>query len=147
MSTKYQIAGILLAGTLFTISLVFNTLIPAKGDPSFLVGFVCLLFGFSYLAWYANPLILLSVILIALRSRWAVATSALALALAFSALSIETVPYNEGGDDAEVVGYGLGFFLWLASMLTLLLSALWVGFHRPSRPPHGDPTASPAVSP
>jgi hypothetical protein len=67
-----RIAGIVLAAVLFLSSLGLNTLILSHGDSSFLLGFVCLLFGFSYLAWFANPLFVVSIILLSLnRSRMA----------------------------------------------------------------------------
>ncbi len=71
-----RIAGIVLAALLFLSSLGLNTLILSQGESSFLLGFVCLLFGFSYLAWFANPLFFVSIILLSLnRSRMALATS------------------------------------------------------------------------
>lgn len=120
--------GVVLAVTLFVISLGFNTLIPSEGDPSFLFGLICLLFGFGYLQWYANPLFFLSALLVAKGSRLALGTSGLSFILALSVLSIQRVPFNEGGDEADVIGYGSGFFLWLASILVLMLSSLWFSF-------------------
>src|SRR4030095_2077845 len=61
-----RVAGIVLAAVLFLSSLGLNTLILSQGDSSFLIGFVCLLFGFSYVAWFANPLFLLSVVFLLL---------------------------------------------------------------------------------
>ncbi len=45
-----RIAGIVLAAVLFLSSLGLKTLILSHGDSSFLLGFVCLLFGSSYIA-------------------------------------------------------------------------------------------------
>jgi hypothetical protein len=121
-----RIAGIVLAAVLFLSSLGLNTLILSRGDSSFLMGFVCLLFGFSYLAWYANPLFLVSVILLALnRSSMAVATSTASLILAATTFLIQKVPYNEAGHMADVVGYGLGCYLWIASMSVILLTSVF----------------------
>lgn len=131
---KGRAMGVGLAVTLFVISLGFNTLISSEGDPSFLVGLICLLFGFGYLTWYANPLFFLSALLVVKGSRWAAGTSVLSLALALSALSIQRIPIDESGHEADVIAYGTGFFLWLASILVLLLSSLWFSFVRGGPP-------------
>jgi hypothetical protein len=120
-----RIAGIVLTAVLFLSSLGFNTLILSQGDSSFLMGFVCLLFGFSYLAWYANPLFLVSITLLSLnRSHMALATSTASAILAGTTFLIQKVPYNEAGHMADVVGYGLGFYLWIASMSVILLTSV-----------------------
>jgi hypothetical protein len=120
-----RIAGIALAAVLFLSSLGFNALILSRGDSSFLMGFVCLLFGFSYIVWFANPLFFLSVILLsANRSGMALATSTASLILAATTFLIHKVPYNEAGHMAEVVGYGAGFYLWIASMCVILLTSV-----------------------
>ena len=120
-----RIVGIVLAAVLFLSSLGFNTLLLSHGDSSFLMGFVCLLFGFSYLAWFANPLFLVSIVLLSLnRLRMALAASTASLILAATTFLIQKVPYNEAGHMANVVGYGLGFYLWIASMSVLLLTTV-----------------------
>jgi hypothetical protein len=120
-----RIPGIVLAVVLFLSFLGFNTLILSQGDSSFLVGFVCLLFGFSYLAWFANPLFLVSIILLLLnRSGMALATSTVSLILAGTTFLIQKAPFNEAGHMANVVGYGPGFYFWIASMSVILLTSL-----------------------
>ena len=120
-----RIAGIVLAAVLFLSSLGFNTLILSRGDSSFLIGFACLLFGFSYVAWFANPLFLVSVILLSLnRSAMALATSTASVILAATTFLIQKAPFNEAGHMADIVGYGLGFYLWIASMCIILLTSV-----------------------
>jgi hypothetical protein len=128
MSLNGRVTGAVLAFTLFVTSLGFNTFILSEGDPGFLFGLICLLFGFGYLQWYANPLFFLSLLLVVIGSRLAMVTSALSLILALSVFSIQRVPYSEAGDKADVIGYGPGFFLWLASILVLMLTSLWFSF-------------------
>jgi hypothetical protein len=121
----FRIAGIVLAVVLFISSLGFNTLILSQGDPSFLIGLVCLLFGFSYAAWFANPLFLATVVLLSLnRSRLALAISTASVILAVTTFLIQKAPFNEAGHMANVVGYGLGFYLWITSMFVLLLTSV-----------------------
>jgi len=84
-----------------------------------------LLFGFSYVAWFANPLLLLSVVLLLLnRSGMALATSAASVILATTTFLIHKAPFNEAGHMADVVGYGPGFYLWLASISAILLASV-----------------------
>jgi hypothetical protein len=120
-----RIAGIALAAVLFLSSLGFKTLLLSHGDSSFLLGFVCLLFGFSYLAWFANPLFLVSIILLSLnRSGMALATSTASVILAATTFLIQKAPFNETGHVANVVGYDPGFYLWIASMCVVLLTSV-----------------------
>jgi hypothetical protein len=121
----FRIAGIVLATVLFLLSLGFNTLKLSQGDSSFLLGFVCLLFGFEYLAWLANPFFLVSIILLSLnRSRVALATSTVSVILAATTFLIQKAPFNEAGHMANVVGYGPGFYLWIASMSVIFVTSV-----------------------
>ena len=89
------------------------------------MGFVCLLFGFTYLAWFANPLFLVSIVLLSLnRLRMALAASTVSVILAATTFQIQKVPYNEAGNMAKVIGYGLGFYLWIASLSVILLTSV-----------------------
>jgi hypothetical protein len=121
-----RIAGIVLAVVLFLSSLGLKTLLLSHGDSSFLLGFVCLLFGFSYVAWFANPLFVASIIFLSLnRSGMALATSTASVILAATTFLIQKAPFNEAGHMANVVGYGLGFYLWIASMCVILLTSVF----------------------
>jgi hypothetical protein len=54
----------------------------------------------------------------------ALATSTASLILAATTFLIQKVPYSEAGHMANVVGYGLGFYLWFASMSVVLLTSV-----------------------
>jgi hypothetical protein len=124
-----RIAGLGLFVSLFIASLGFNTLILSKGDSSFLIGIICLLLGFSYLPWFANPLFVLGVIFVlSKRFSLALAASVLSAILATTTLFIREAPYNEAGHMACVIGYGPRFYLWLASISVLLLTSLLASF-------------------
>lgn len=121
-----RIAGIVLAAVLFLSSLGLKTLLLSHGDSSFLPGFVCLLFGFSYVAWFANPLFVASIILLSInRSGMALVTSTASVILAATTFLIQKAPFNEAGHMANVVGYGLGFYLWIASMCVIVLTSVF----------------------
>jgi hypothetical protein len=53
---SHQQIALLFSGTFYGISLLCPVFALKEGDSSWLPGFVCLLFGFWQLAWYANPL-------------------------------------------------------------------------------------------
>lgn len=47
--------------------------------------------------------------------------STVALGLALSSLSLKTVPFGLEGEDLTIVGYGIGYYLWLLSIVILML--------------------------
>ena len=123
-ANRVRTASLILASVLFVLSLGCSTLIYAD-DSSFLIGLACLLFGLSYPAWWANPfLFFTSCLLRENKPAWAVANATTAIVLMLTTLSITQVEKNEAGHLAPVLGYGLGFYLWLACGLTLLAAAL-----------------------
>jgi hypothetical protein len=116
--------GFVVAGLLYFVSLGGGT-IQSGTDRGFLLGIICLLFGMSYLAWYANPCILISgMFLLSKRFHWAAAYAGIAIALCLSALRIREIEINEAGTMGVVTGYGFGFYLWTASSITLLAASL-----------------------
>jgi hypothetical protein len=113
------------SGGLYLIALFCPAFDFAEGNSGFILGFVCLLFGFEHLAWYANiPYFGSLVFLFLKRPVVAAALAAGAVALGLTTLGIEEVPKNESGTRTAVAGYGLGFYLWIASMLTVLFGAI-----------------------
>ncbi|HSK78684.1 MAG TPA: hypothetical protein VLQ45_19675, partial [Thermoanaerobaculia bacterium] len=105
---------------LFAVSLGFNALILSGSS---LPGFFCLLLGFFHIAWYANPLFFLSVAFLLIdRPHWGIGTSFFSLLLALSTFSVQEVTAGDTGSKA-VMGYGPGFYLWLASIVVVLLTS------------------------
>jgi O-antigen ligase len=45
--------------------------------------------------------------------------------LSLSYLSVSTITVNEGGGKAAITSYGLGYYLWLASSISLFIGSLW----------------------
>jgi hypothetical protein len=124
-STQVFRFGITLSLAMFGASLFGMTLLDDRGGQ-FLIGFACFLFGWgSHLAWYANPLMFISLLLM-LRGRYlgAGAMALAALALASTTFSIQETWLNEAGTKAPVVGYGWGFYLWFGSIIVLLGTAV-----------------------
>ncbi len=100
-------------------------------DPTF--GIEALLFGWveifdsGYSAWLANPLWLISCILLLARSKmYCRLVAVLALAVSLSFLLYDVVLVNEAGSKSEIIRYGIGYWLWVASFV-LLCAATAIG--------------------
>jgi hypothetical protein len=80
---------------------------------------------YGVFAWLANPLLLLSWIL-CLRGelRAALIISAAAVLFALSFLLHSTIVASEAPTYRAVTGYGVGYWLWLASMLIMAAGTL-----------------------
>ncbi|MBJ9976260.1 hypothetical protein IAE35_20780 [Pseudomonas sp. S75] len=81
--------------------------------------------AFGLYAWFANPLLALA-ILAHRRLRWlALLAGAAALYLALGSLGIERLPDNRSYAFHDVTGFGVGFYLWLAAILTFCAGQAW----------------------
>ncbi|TYO89411.1 hypothetical protein LX74_02989 [Elizabethkingia miricola] len=49
----------------------------------------------------------------------------MAFLLSLSYLYASTITVNEGGGKAAITSYGLGYYLWLASSISLFIGNLW----------------------
>ena len=93
-----------------------------------------LLFGWigifsGTVAWLANPVMFLAWIkFFSGRYRTATLFAAIAAALILSFLLTKTVVSSETPTYSKVVGYGVGYWFWLASAVALLIGSLleWV---------------------
>jgi len=84
----------------------------------FLIGWLGLLSG--TIAWFANPLLIAAWVLFWLRRYWiALALGAAALFCALSFLNVDTVVVSEAPTFAKVTGFGLGYWLWITSMIVI----------------------------
>ena len=92
-----------------------------EGNSSFLLGLVCLLFGFGKLAWYANLFHFGAVLAFLIgKAGWAASLSVVSIGLALTTFGIVEMPRNEGGQMTAIVGYHVGYYLWVASMVAVL---------------------------
>jgi hypothetical protein len=95
---------------------------PRAWSPAWgLLAFGWLGVGAGGTAWLANPCLLLG--WVALARRWkpvSIILAASALLLVISFLGVDRVIASEVPTYAHVVGYGIGYWLWLASAVALL---------------------------
>lgn len=102
-----------------------------------LTGFLGVLVG--VFAWFANPLMLLALLLSTFKKRVASLVLAVSsIALGLQSYMLGAVPFNESSmrpDDLNFVDYlGRGFYLWMGSLVTFSLYCLL--FHQPSSISH-----------
>lgn len=77
-------------------------------------------------AWLANPLLFLGWILFFFKQPvFSLLCSVGAIALMFSFLFVDFVIASEAPTYARVIGYGIGYWLWIASAASLLVAAFW----------------------
>ena len=120
---------LILSQALFTVSLVlqpFHTSKPTEGT----IGLTLLLIGWlgaldGIFAWFANPLLFVGW----RRYSKGQISSALKIAIASFLLAATflldtTILADEGGGRAKILSYDLGYWLWLASPLALLLACM-----------------------
>lgn len=84
----------------------------------------------SVYAWLANPALLLAWSLVWFRPAAAAGAGVAALALSLSFLLHHQIIVNEAGDYAKITGYGLGYWLWIGSIIAALAGSLlgmWFG--------------------
>lgn len=133
---------LLISAALYGIALLLPAFRLEEGNSGFLLGFVCLFFGFGHLAWYANPLYFGSLVTLLLKRGFLSALLTLpAIALALTALRITEMPRNEAGHMSAVAGMGAGFHLWLASMVVALFGGI-LEIRKRARPDAAPPRLS-----
>lgn len=95
------------------------------GLVAFLLGWVNMLE--AGIAWLANPILLLSwILLFNRRIKASLVLGIVALLFSLSFLLFDEVVANEGGGKREIVGYGRGYWLWVSSCVVNLLGSLVV---------------------
>jgi hypothetical protein len=89
----------------------------------FLLGWLGLFSG--TIAWFANPLQIAALVLFTRRRYWI--AFALGIAASFCALSflnVDKVMVSEAPTFAKITGFGLGYWLWVASMIVITVGSV-----------------------
>ena len=74
--------------------------------------------------WIANPLYILAIFLFAKNRSKAILVSTFASILAVSFTILDTFFANEGGGRTAITGYGMGYILWVSSLIMLTIGIL-----------------------
>lgn len=130
MSKKVKILLIASSLILFTIVLFNNCYsTDGKDDTVGSIGLIAFLLGWmnaseTFIVWFANPLFFLALILLFLHKTAALITASIAFILALSFQLFDEVLINEGGTVGKIDALAIGYWLWLASIGLLLLTAI-----------------------
>lgn len=92
---------------------------------SFLSGFFGIFIGGACLTWLANPLLIVSWITFKKKKKISFLLSSIALLIGLSFLMFDEIIINEGGYYGQITGYRLGYWLWICSMITILIGNIY----------------------
>jgi hypothetical protein len=90
-----------------------------------LVGWIAVFNG--VLAWLANPVLAATWFLMSFRSTRGIALgcAVVALGLSLSFLLHREIMTSEAGHYSKITGYGLGYWLWIASIIVALIGCIF----------------------
>jgi len=101
---------------------------PIKGFWMLLTGWMgFMIFQFS---WYANPLALMSVLLMRRRPVWSLIASGAALLLVTQAFLFDEIPTVKAEEPILIMARGNGFYLWIASIVCLFYACIFMVIYR-----------------
>jgi hypothetical protein len=119
---------LLISIIVFILSLTQNTYCTSSSNSSdelpgwfaLLIGIIGVCFGGACLSWLANPFILVSWIIVK-NVKYSFIFSLLAAISSGSFLLFNKVIVDEAGNYAEITNYKIGYWLWLSSMIIMLI--------------------------
>jgi hypothetical protein len=85
-------------------------------------GAIGFLYGGAALTWLANPLLLISWLTSNRNPKLSLVSSIFAMLLSASFLHFKKIISDEGGNYKQIISYQLGYWLWLASILTMVIN-------------------------
>ena len=97
------------------------------GFNYFIAGSIAIIGGGiqEWIVWLANPFSFLSIILFLKDSKTAILSSSIALILSASFLNWKEILGSESGTLAQILSFGLGYYLWLSSILLLTIGIIY----------------------
>ena len=83
--------------------------------------------------WLANPLMLISWLTINRSPKISLLTNLFAVILSFSFLLFNEIMDNEAGFYSQIISYLLGYWLWVASSVSMLIGNSFLYFWKPKQ--------------
>ncbi|PKF75481.1 hypothetical protein [Chryseobacterium sp. PMSZPI] len=117
---------LILSIILFIVSLFF-TAVYISNNKGEMPAIDCFLLGWAesdggFFVWLANPLLFISAIALLMQQvKVSTVLSLLAVCLSLSYLFFGEITVDEAGHQYPILSYGLGYYLWVASCLTLFI--------------------------
>lgn len=89
------------------------------------MGALGVFFGGAFLSWLANPLLFISWLSFKNKIKTSMISSLLALSIGLYFLSFDEIMVNEAGQYKTITDYKLGYWLWILSMVILLIGNIF----------------------
>jgi hypothetical protein len=126
--SKLKIPVLITGLGLFVISL-FNISFCTDNScrtsiETLLIGWLAMLTGGAGLTWFANPLLIISWVLIAKNKKAAWLFGLFATLVSISFLKFQVVIENEAGHYNPITKIGVGYWLWLSSCATTFIGSV-----------------------
>lgn len=123
---------LLIAAVLFLLSMADTVFVTTQKT---IEGYWVLLTGWMgfvifQFAWFANPLILLSLMLFRRRTGWALFASTLALVCLSQAFMFSDIPIDTSGESIEIVSRGAGFYYWVGMVACVFYANIMMVVYR-----------------
>jgi hypothetical protein len=128
----------ILSCLLFIISLTQTAYITEPADSIASHGFVALLTGWLNfmgpgISWFANPLLIVSwILLFNNKIKLSLISSFIAILFCLSFLLFDKITLDEAVNYGEILGYGNGYWLWLASCFIVFIGSLLINHNEKS---------------
>lgn len=120
--------------TLYLLSLTQETFCASSdcsiGWFTLIIGFFGNIFfmgfhSFAIFTWLANPLLIISWIVLKKNKKLSLTLSILAFLLSFSFLFFNKILVNESGNLSTIKEYKIGYWFWLSSSLIMMIGNLY----------------------
>ena len=127
-----RIMVLILSCLLFIISLTQTAYVTEPTDSIASHAFVALLTGWLNfmgpgISWFANPLLIVSwVLLLNNKINFSLISSFIAVLFCLSFLLFDKIALDEAVNYGEILGYGNGYWLWLASCFTVFIGSILI---------------------
>lgn len=123
---------LLIAAVLFLLSMVDTVFItteqPIKGYWILLTGWMG--FVIFQFAWFANPLVLLALLLFRRKTLWALVASASALLCLSQSFMFDNIPVGADGTAIDIVARGAGFYYWIGMVACVFYACIMMLVYR-----------------
>ena len=94
------------------------------GFASMLTGWLAFYMGGVMLTWFANPAVIISWLTVHKHPKTSLAFSFLAVVISISFLFFKQIYNHQDEWTSNIVSYGNGYFLWIASAITMFAGNL-----------------------
>lgn len=129
---RLRIIVFILSCLLFIISLTQTAYITEPAESIASHAFVAFLTGWLNfmgpgISWFANPLLIISwILLLNNKIKFCIISSFIAVLFCLSFMLFNKIALDEAVNYGEILGYGTGYWLWLTSCFTVFLGSILI---------------------